>query len=77
MISQLFSHLLSVLHNSTNFRYSVTFFFTLRGRKGKYPRKKYYGVSYRQSDYRPEAGRTFWAERAMLGFEAGYPEGVC
>lgn len=32
---------------------------------------------YRQSDFRPEAGRIFWAERTMLGFEAGYPEGVC
>lgn len=60
-----------MLSRGASFRYPVTFILTwLRSGKENVPRKGCYGVSYRLSDYRPETGSTFWAERTALGFEA-------
>lgn len=69
-------YLLSVLRNSTNFKYSVTFFF-LHWRMGK---KNFWERDFMvclTGRVTTEAGRTFWAERIMLGFEIRHPQGVC
>lgn len=68
-------YLLSVLRNSTNFKYSVTFFFTLKDGKEKLLRKRFYGVSYRQSDYRSRKNILGREDHARL-WNPSSPRGV-